>query len=753
MKTVRRRLPFAVSLFVAVTALISAHAQITPSGDAYIDTTKPTINFGKAVTLGVVSPSQTSFIAFDLSSIPSGYTGSSIGKATLKLYVSSVTTDGTFNVDLVNGSWTEATLNANNAPALGATIAASVPLTKLQAHDYILIDITTALQDWLNGTPNDGIALVPNSPLSATFESKENIKESHNAELDVVYAGSGTITGVNTAAGSGLTGGGTSGTLNLSLLTRCSSGQTLAWNGSAWACQAVSGGTVTSVGSGLGLTGGPITTSGALAIDATQVPLLNTANTFTGDQTANGNLSATGVVTGSSFQIGSNTFAFGSFANGDAFLGFAGNAATTGGGNTATGPYALHFDTTGFHNTANGYVALQGNTTGSNNTAIGWFALASADSSYNTAIGSAALYDNTTGSNNTASGIYALYSNTTGNYNTAASGNSGNPYDNSNITGSLNTFLGTFSTMSTGSLFNATALGGAALVSQSNSLVLGSIAGVNNCGNAIILPNCTNTNVGIGITAPVSSLHVLTSGTVPSGNARPGDAIAGECSGTSCNGMVGVSTGSGYGVYAVNNGSGDALFAWENGSGKAGYFLGDVTVTGCLIAGGTQIGGGCPSDARLKTDIQPLSVSLDKVAELRPVRFNWRADNPKSYRFGSDAPTIGLIAQQVEQSFPEMVSTDKNGYKRVDYGRLPFLLLAGIRELKARNDSLSAHAHEQQIKIAMLSRQLEQMQTAQQMQIDQLMRQLQEVQAALKVSAGAHSRVRIARAKGTPVHQ
>src|SRR5580693_1349973 len=53
--------------------------------------------------------------------------------------------------------------------------------------------------------------------------------------------------------------------------------------------------------------------------------------------TVNGNLSATGVVTGSSYQIGSNLFAFGSFSNFNAFLGFGGNTATTGTGNTANG--------------------------------------------------------------------------------------------------------------------------------------------------------------------------------------------------------------------------------------------------------------------------------------------------------------------------------------------------------------------------------------------------------------------------------
>ncbi len=56
-------------------------------------------------------------------------------------------------------------------------------------------------------------------------------------------------------------------------------------------CTGTGGGTVTSVGSGLGLTGGPITTSGTLKIDTTVVPLLNTPNTFTGNQTVNGTVS------------------------------------------------------------------------------------------------------------------------------------------------------------------------------------------------------------------------------------------------------------------------------------------------------------------------------------------------------------------------------------------------------------------------------------------------------------------------------
>ena len=104
--------------------------------------------------------------------------------------------------------------------------------------------------------------------------------------------GNGTITGVNTAAGSGLTGGGSSGTLNLALTNTCAANQVLQWSGSTWACATISG-TVTSVGTGLGLKGGPITTSGTLTIDTTVVPQLGATNTFTSSQTVNGTLTAT----------------------------------------------------------------------------------------------------------------------------------------------------------------------------------------------------------------------------------------------------------------------------------------------------------------------------------------------------------------------------------------------------------------------------------------------------------------------------
>jgi hypothetical protein len=79
-----------------------------------------------------------------------------------------------------------------------------------------------------------------------------------------------------------------------------------------------------------------------------------------------------------------------------------------GGGNTASGEFALEGNTTGFANTATGGQALQSNTTGLGNTADGALALdANTLGSFNTDTSDAALVANTTGSNNTALGYNA----------------------------------------------------------------------------------------------------------------------------------------------------------------------------------------------------------------------------------------------------------------------------------------------------------------------------------------------------------
>jgi hypothetical protein len=569
-------------LLAWMTMTTVAYAQITPLGDAFTNTADPTTNYGAATTLAVDGANAASYIRFNLASIP---TTASVSQATLKLYVNTVTTAGSFNVDYVNGAWAENTIDASNAPSLGSTIASGVSITTADKNQYILINVTSAVLAWLDGSEtNNGIALVANSTFYATFDSKENTTTSHPAELDIAFAGGdGTITGVSTASGSGLTGGGTSGTLKLSLTNACAANQVLQWSGSAWACASAGTGTVTSVATGTGLTGGPITGSGTLSINTSVVPQLGASNTFIGNQTVDGNMSATGVVTGSSFQIGSNLFGFGSYANQNAFLGFAGNSASTGTANTGVGVQAIG----------------------------GLFSFSTA--SANTATGYLALSDNTSGGYNTASGFVALNSVSTGINNTGVGAYSGATMDDSLSTGSNNTFVGYSSEVSTGSLSNdtvvgasssasannattlgfdsvatasnATAIGANAEVAENNALVLGSINGVNGA--------IASTFVGIGTTTPSAALDVLGNTTVHTliGNGGCGSSYAGigfiGSGGFNSNcvnfALLGENNGN---LYVNSSGSGSIFFRNQNGANLMTIdTAGDVTIKGSLSKG------------------------------------------------------------------------------------------------------------------------------------------------------------------------
>jgi trimeric autotransporter adhesin len=501
MKTRKMQLLPALVVLLALFFVGAASAQITPLGDSYTNTADATTNYGAKTSLDVDGASQITYIQFPLSSIPSGAT---VSGATLKLYVNTVTTAGSFNVDYVNSAWIESTIDASNAPPLGTTIVSNVNITTADKNQYILIDVTPAVQAWISGSEtNNGIALVANSTFNATFDSKESTTTSHPPELDIAYAGGdGTITGVTTASGSGLTGGGTSGALNLSLTNACAANRVLEWNGSSWICAEVGTGTVTTVNSGTGLTGGPITGSGTLSINTAVVPQLAAANTFTGNQTVNGNLSATGVVTGSGFEIGSNLFGYGSYANQNASLGFGGNTTMTGTGNTAVGSESLQSNTTGTLNTVVGVTAMEVNTTGIQNTAVGVNSLFGNTTGWdNTALGLDSLAQNTTGSGNVGVGFQALGTSTTGSFNTAAGLSAGLTSNATATTGSNNTFIGAYSSPGTQTtLTNATAIGANAEVGQSNALILGSINGVNNA--------TADAYVGIGTTAPRTKLEV-----------------------------------------------------------------------------------------------------------------------------------------------------------------------------------------------------------------------------------------------------
>jgi len=123
--------------------------------------------------------------------------------------------------------------------------------------------------------------------------------------------------------------------------------------------------------------------------------------------------------------------------------------------------------------------------------------------------------------------------------------------------------------------------------------------------------------------------------------------------------------------------------------------FGDVRVgiagtNGCVKRfDGTGLIGTCSSDRRLKKNITAFAPALDKLTALQPVHYYWRAEDFPNRHFGN-SQTYGLVAQDVEQVLPELVATDSDGYKAVDYSKLPLLTIQAMKELKAENDARKA---------------------------------------------------------------
>jgi hypothetical protein len=117
--------------------------------------------------------------------------------------------------------------------------------------------------------------------------------------------------------------------------------------------------------------------------------------------------------------------------------------------------------------------------------------------------------------------------------------------------------------------------------------------------------------------------------------------------------------------------------------------VGTTGTNGCIQGfGGTAISGTCSSDARLKRNIAPITGSLEKLARIQPVTYEWRQDEFPERHFGAGRMP-GLIAQEVEKALPELVTTDDKGYKAVRYGEpLEMEMLQAIRELRSENESL-----------------------------------------------------------------
>ena len=143
-----------------------------------------------------------------------------------------------------------------------------------------------------------------------------------------------------------------------------------------------------------------------------------------------------------------------------------------------------------------------------------------------------------------------------------------------------------------------------------------------------------------------------------------------------------ISGGGGSGNSAGNN-NGNSLLQWSEtqtgGSNNIGVLSTnkDVTSNGII----TCVSLRQTSDIRLKNQITALNKKehLDKINKLIP----------KSYKFkNEDTPTFGLIAQEVEKIYPNLVHTDNKGFKSLNYTQLIPLLLLQSNDLERKIEEL-----------------------------------------------------------------
>ena len=109
--------------------------------------------------------------------------------------------------------------------------------------------------------------------------------------------------------------------------------------------------------------------------------------------------------------------------------------------------------------------------------------------------------------------------------------------------------------------------------------------------------------------------------------------------------------------------------------------------TGDFIAAGNVTAYGTPSDRKFKENIIPLEPSLEKIMQLKTVRFSWKKETQQSIIAGLDND-IGFIAQEMQEIIPELVR-DVNGDLSIRERSLIPLLVKALQEQQEELNKIS----------------------------------------------------------------
>jgi hypothetical protein len=285
---------------------------------------------------------------------------------------------------------------------------------------------------------------------------------------------------------------------------------------------------------------------------------------------------------------------------------------------------------------------------------------------------------------------------------------------------------------------------------NSGSIPPGQYFAINNLPSAStpFIIDATTDNIGIGTTSPTNARLEVISTNQPTGkfdrnstifNGSPGFALGGYAVSSVTTAAIGVDAsgistgGNGYGVQAYASGMSNigvafgvyssgknaqtnyggyfdafnttnpfggnyGVFAVSGGGSTndwAGYFQGNVNINGaayCTISAWS-------SDQKLKKNIKPFTSGLEKISLLKPSTYNFKTEEEFKYMNLPKGQQLGLIAQELEKVFPDLVTElpeniqkDAKGnitanipaHKVVNYIGLIPVLISAVQEQQAQ---------------------------------------------------------------------
>jgi hypothetical protein len=238
--------------------------------------------------------------------------------------------------------------------------------------------------------------------------------------------------------------------------------------------------------------------------------------------------------------------------------------------------------------------------------------------------------------------------------------------------------------LANGGPFQIGSSAGANLVMDSNEIMARSGTAAND-----LAINAEGGNVGVGFGPFAATFHVTRGGNVSQN--EPGFARFGSTNSTN----LSIDTNE---IQVLNNGAPASLSLNFAGGGVQIGNVAATTGSNVLILNGnaSKPGGGlwaAVSDRRAKTDVAPLSGTLDRLLSLHGYSFRY-TDRALTQGGATPGIHVGLMAQEVQGVFPEWVFTDGFGRLNVAERGITALMVEALRDLRAEKDRADADARE-----------------------------------------------------------